>query len=309
MKTYTILINYNNWKDTLCCLWSLIHQPWDQEVIVVDNSSKDNSIEHIKKFINNPEIIINENLLPNWYHNPKNLNLKTQIHLIGAKENNGFAAGNNLGIKRAISLEENNEFYVWLLNNDTLVNSESLPELINYYEAGRSDLVGSQICDYEPPHRKQSFCGVFNPNTAQVKVYKDKIDIHNSLIYYPVGASLFTSKSMIEKVGLMDESYFLYYEELDWCMSFLKAGLKAGISEKSLVYHKQGATTGSKKFKKKTNLHFEKYKYLGLIKFYRKNFSDKQHKAYLNLFLKGLKRFSKGEIQHAILIFKVVFKT
>lgn len=84
MKTYTILVNYNNWKDTLCCLWSLMHQPWDQEIIVVDNCSKDNSVEYIEKFINNPGIIINKSLLPNWYKYPEAINPDTKINFINA---------------------------------------------------------------------------------------------------------------------------------------------------------------------------------------------------------------------------------
>ena len=309
MKTYVILVNYNNWKDTLFCVWDLLHKPWNHEVIIVDNNSTDDSVYQIERFISNHAVIHDLNLIPNWYRQDQSYNPEIEIHFIKAQENGGFAYGNNLGIQKVFELCNDQKAYVWLLNNDTFSNADTLPELISFFNSGNYGLVGSQIVNFNPPHDNQSFCGTLLVNMANFKVHSSPFIPKKSQLIYPIGASLFSSLKKISKVGLMDEAYFLYYEEIDWSMMFSKYGMISGIAEQSKVYHKQGATTGSKRNKTKKNLGIEKYKYLGILRFYEKHFPQKIVIVYLNLFYKACKAIIKGNGKLGLLILKVIIKT
>ncbi|MCT7635632.1 glycosyltransferase [Aliarcobacter butzleri] len=125
---YIIILNYNGWKDTIECLESLKCIQEDYKIVLIDNKSTDDSIDKLE----------------NWIQNQKELS--SNLIFIKSSENNGYAAGNNIGIKYVES-QEDAEF-IWILNNDTLIKADILENLLNCYKNLENEniaLLGSKI--------------------------------------------------------------------------------------------------------------------------------------------------------------------
>jgi len=315
LLTNIVVVNYNNWEDTIVCLNSILNTTnLSYRVIIVDNFSSDDSIDRIENWGYNR---LNNSI--DFHGDRKKMEFKTFeanndefveekfTHiLVKSNRNGGFAYANNLGAYVSKLFNINNS-YLWFLNNDTKINDRTLDALIDYFNSDNYGLIGSLILDYDKPHAIQAYCGNLNKWTANTKVITNQLSIKKTDHIYPVGASLFTTSEIYSTVGGMDESYFLYYEELDLSKKILSNGYKLGISIDSHVYHKQGATTKSKKNQKKTNLAMEGYKYRGLLRFYRKNYPKLTIISILNLFLKSFKRMMRLEFKHSFYILKQIF--
>jgi hypothetical protein len=167
---------------------------------------------------------------------------KNPIIFIQAGENRGFAAGNNVGIKYA--LVKNDFEYVWLLNNDTVVQNNSLLALVSYSDQNTIGICGSTLMYYHSPEKIQAYGGTVNKFFGTSKHILDKRDIAKKLDYV-VGASFLINKTVIDKIGLLPEDYFLYYEETDYCFNASLNGFKLGVAIDSVVYHKEGGSTGA----------------------------------------------------------------
>ena len=214
-----ITINYNGLNDT-CALIESIPFNENMEVIVVDNVSKEDEASLIQK------------LFP-------------QVKVIKSEKNLGFAGGNNLGMKAAKGK------YIFLINNDTFFKDFNVESLITRLES--SPNIG-MVCP------KIRFA--WETNLIQFAGYTplSKITVRNQAIGYgeedkgqyntahPTpyahGAAMLIKRDAINKVGLMPEDYFLYYEELDWSMMFTRAGYEIWYDPSCTVYHKESQTTG-----------------------------------------------------------------
>ena len=216
-----ITINYDGVKDT-CELIDSIPFNNDLEVIVVDNASKNDEASIISK------------------RYPK-------VKVIRSEKNLGFAGGNNSGIKEA----KGN--YLFLINNDTYFKEFNIDSLIERLES--SDKIGI-VCP--------KLCFAWGNNTIQFAGYTplSNITLRNKAIGfgeedkgqydtahptpYAHGAAMLIKRDVIDKVGLMPECYFLYYEEIDWSMMFTQAGYEIWYDPSCTVYHKESQTTGQK---------------------------------------------------------------
>ena len=214
-----IAINYNGLEDT-CALIESIPFNKNLEVIVVDNASQKD------------EASIIQNKFP-------------QVKVIRSKQNLGFAGGNNLGIKEAKGK------YIFLVNNDTVFKVFNLQPLIDRLES--SPKIGV-VCP------KIRFAWGNNPIQFTGYTPLSKITIRNQAIGfgekdngqyniprptpYAHGAAMLIKREAIEKVGLMPECYFLYYEELDWSMMFTRAGYEIWYDPACTIYHKESQSTG-----------------------------------------------------------------
>ena len=214
-----ITINYNGLKDT-CALIETIPFNDKMEVIVVDNASTHDEASEIQRRF-------------------------PLVKIIRSDENLGFAGGNNLGIKAAKGK------YIFLVNNDTLFKEFNIQALIDRLES--SDTIGI-VCP------KIRFA--WDPQPIQFTGYTElsKITIRNQSIGfgeedhsqyetahptpYAHGAAMLIKRDAIEKVGLMPECYFLYYEELDWSMMFTRAGYQIWYDPACTIYHKESQATG-----------------------------------------------------------------
>lgn len=247
---YIVVLNWNSAEDTIHCIKSLLRLNNQEKISIVicDNASKTESIEEICQFVlsfgENESLIINENDILKYK------NIKNKITLIKNNENYGYAGGNNRGVK--LALFQDDMKYVWILNNDTEVAIDSLDYLVSKFDSNYDyGVVGSKLVNFEDRNKVQAVGGVINPKFCTTKEIGSEFkadDIIDEMQYeqkidYVVGASMLFSRACIEKVGLMCEDYFLYYEEMDICNRIRQKGLKVGISSQSIIYHKQGAST------------------------------------------------------------------
>ena len=218
-----IILNWNGLNDTIECLESLkkIDYP-NYEVILVDNNSTGNDVGVIKKefgnFIN--KIIVN-------------------------KENLGFSGGNNIGIKDAIN---RNSEYILLLNNDTVVEKNFLNILLQRSIANPDvGLLGPLICYYSDHNKVWSAYGFISKIrgsgfSKKRNSYADYL-IKDKICSFLSGCCLLIKKEVIEKVGALDENYFLYLEDTDYCYRALQAGFKMLYVGQSRIYHKVNVST------------------------------------------------------------------
>lgn len=267
-KVYIILVNYNGWRDTLECLESILRNDYcDYQVIVVDNNSFDNSMNNLINWANGIQEIVYSNasklvhltqpsikkpIEKVLYTNneisveeikEKEKNLTNPIVFIQSNKNEGFAAGNNIAIKYAL-LKSDFE-YIWLLNNDTIMSNNALSSLVNCAKINYFGITGSKLFNYFEPTTIQGYGGHINKFFATSTHILKEENITSDLDYI-IGASFLISKEVINKVGLLPEDYFLFYEETDYCFNAKSKGFKIGVDLNSIIYHKEGSTTGSK---------------------------------------------------------------
>ena len=250
-KISIIILNWNGWKDTIECLKSFekVDYP-NYEIIVVDNASTDDSVKKLKEYINN-DICVNQRSYPREpasmsYQIRKPNDICQQITLLTNDKNLGFAGGNNIGIKYAIENSKLNNEYILLLNNDTVVAPQFLNELVRVGESDEKiGILGPLIYYYDDPKRIQFGGGKLKKfMTRGVHLYLDEIDEgqFNGIDYEPVdyytGCALMIKRKVIEKIGLMPEDYFLYYEDVDWNLKSKKAGYISIIVPKAKIWHK-----------------------------------------------------------------------
>lgn len=214
-----ITINYNGLKDT-CALIETIPFNDKMEVIVVDNASTNDEGSEIQ-------------------------NRYPYVIIVKSDKNLGFAGGNNLGIKAAKGK------YLFLVNNDTIFKEFKVQALINRLES--SSTIGI-VCP------KIRFAWGRNPIQYAGYTSLSKITVRNQAIGfgeedkgqyetahptpYAHGAAMLIKREALEKVGLMPECYFLYYEELDWSMMFTRAGYQIWYEPACTIYHKESQATG-----------------------------------------------------------------
>jgi GT2 family glycosyltransferase len=214
-----ILLNWNHWQETLECLDSLQSLDYANfETIVVDNGSTNDSTVQIQS------------------HFPA-------ITLIRAQHNLGFAGGCNLGIREAIRRKSE---YIWLLNNDTKVHPSALTALVETAESDpKIGAVGSAIYFMADPGRLQSWGGGYVRFWLGCSRHFDS-PVPDSQIEYLTGASMLIPKHVLETVGLLDERYFMYWEDTDFCFRLRNGGWRLAVASGSTIWHKGSATVGSK---------------------------------------------------------------
>ena len=241
-----ITINYNGLKETLALIETI---PFNDkmEVIVVDNASD--------------------------HQEPEQISSKyPYVKVVKSDKNLGFAGGNNLGIKASSGK------YLFLINNDTYFENFNIQALIDRLN---SDPNIGIVC----PKIKFAWA----PQPIQFAGYTplSKITIRNQAIGfgeedhgqyetahptpYAHGAAMLIKREAIDKVGLMPECYFLYYEELDWSMMFTRAGYQIWYEPKCTIYHKESQATGQNSplrtyFITRNRLRLVKRNYQGLTK-------------------------------------------
>lgn len=191
------------------------------EVIVVDNASEENHEHHYRSVI--PEVVY-----------------------IRSSENLGFAGGNNLGIKQAKGE------YLLLLNNDTEITADLLAQLKHELDVRPEVGLVSPLLLYFEDKRRVQYAGYSkmnyitgrNKGRGTMELDTGQYDAVSEETGYCHGAAMMCRKRDLNKVGLMDERYFLYYEELDWCEKFKQAGFKSWFCGAARIYHKESMSVG-----------------------------------------------------------------
>ena len=313
-KVYIILLNYNGWKDTIECLESVLKNDYENyQIIVVDNDSPNNSMEYIINWAEDKqEVIYDEDSqlkhlsqthipkpLPYVFYTKedalnggdreKESKLNNPIIFIQSGENGGFAAGNNIGIKYALSKDDFE--YIWLLNNDTVVESKSLKSLVNYSENNSCDICGTKILN-EDGSLNTYGGGFINSFTLRVRanINVDKIPDFIS------GASFFIGKKAIKEIGLMPEEFFLYFEDAEWTFIAKKHKMKLGMCKDAVITHRESQTT------EKSSVLFLYYTTRAKILFSKRFYPLKKYFFYFYLLVKSIVNIANGNIKVSKLI-------
>ncbi|HOO78967.1 MAG TPA: glycosyltransferase family 2 protein [Lachnospiraceae bacterium] len=220
---YLLILNYQGLEDTLHCIESIRNIKYDNyRILVLDNASKDGSVEAIKERYPNLEVLEMENNL-------------------------GYAAANNIGIENAIQAHAD---YIGLLNNDLLVDENFLTVLIQSMEKDKTiGVTGPVICDFLSD-TIQSAGTMINMNTSVTSCIHEREDyqtISKDAIScdYVCGACLLLRADLIEKVGYLPECYFLFFEEAEWCRRVSIQNYRIICLPEARVWHKESASVGS----------------------------------------------------------------
>lgn len=251
-----IILNWNNWMDTLHCLDSLQElTSTPATIIVCDNGSSNDSPARILQWaqahFGNNELLSLPSSAVLEKTPSEDTTIPPRFLYLQSDTNRGFAGGNNLALRWALTQQCYD--YYWLLNNDTEVERNSLSALLAASsENSMIGIWGSTVCRMDDREKLQCAGGcTYSPATTIFKhVLADspangathmKITPHLDYIY---GASFFVRREVFENVGLLCEDYFLFYEELDFCMRTRRKGYDVGWCRESVVYHKGSASIG-----------------------------------------------------------------
>lgn len=270
INTSAIIINYGTPNLCIDSLSSLVRYPTPPDsvvkIIVVDNKSKDNSISLIASAVNQS----------NWTES---------ISIIANKENNGFSSGNNIGI-----LSSSSE-YILLLNSDTIVRPKAVELLVKTLDDNPEMGFASPRLEW-PGGKPQESCFRFHrpinelirsactgPITKLFKRYEVPIAVDENLSYpeWTSFACVLIRREVFEDIGLLDEGFFMYFEDVDFCKRAREAGWKIINNPEARVVHLRGGSspvksqTAKKKrlpryfYESRTRYYFKHFGYSGLF--------------------------------------------
>ncbi|EAQ96639.1 glycosyltransferase [Congregibacter litoralis] len=326
---YIVLLNWNGWRDSIACLESLIPNiRAGARVLVCDNHSSDESLNHIQAWARHERSAgISQHprlaaLQAKGQERPVTQRISrreaeagladpdAELILVDNGGNLGFAAGNNVGLRFALAQEDMQ--HVWLLNNDTLVEANCLPQMLNRLQAhNRPAVCGSVIHFFDDPSIIQCIGGnrfdalrgralESEGRYLEEGAMPDVGTIERQLDYL-TGCSMLLPRSFLETVGLMNEAYFLYYEEIDW---FTRAARRFDllVADGAHLYHREGGSIGSRSWNRGPSLISDQYMFRSRMHFMRSYYPRDLWRCTLSNWLDVVKRVVKGQWRNAAVI-------
>lgn len=220
-----VIVSFNTKKLTIETIESVLKEKGElkTEIIVIDNDSKDGSVESLRAYAR------------------KNKNFT----LIENKKNTGFAFANNQGLRIAKGK------YIFLLNSDTIVKKGAMQKLVKFAEKNPdAGVIGPKLFNGDGsiqssvlrfPTVKNAILQYWFGKKGLFDKYAP--ETHDAaLVDSVVGAAFLITPSAIKKVGLLDEKYFFYFEDIDYCKRIHKAGLKVFYLPQAEIIHYHGAS-------------------------------------------------------------------
>ncbi|OPJ55123.1 glycosyltransferase family 2 protein [Clostridium oryzae] len=229
MKEIAVVIcNYNKKEYLLKCIGSLLKSTYTNfDVYVIDNASMDGSVNAVLE------------------------QYRDSVNIIRNEENLGGSGGFNSGIKAVVN---NGYKYIYLLDNDVILDKDALCELYEFMEVNyTTGIVGSKIYSMDNPDNVQEFGSYIDFSTFNMKLRNNgNIDSNSDMTfiecdYVPACSALIRVEAIL-KVGLIDEQYFVYWDDIDLGYRLKSAGYKVFASSKSKVWHKGGGTVRNNTF-------------------------------------------------------------
>jgi hypothetical protein len=213
-----IVLHYSGREDTLACLRSLEHLTYpNASVIMVDNSSTDGTVAAVRS--TQPKVTV----------------LETGANL-------GFTGGNNVGIRYAL---DHSADYILLLNNDTIVAPDFIDLLVEVMEDDPAvGVTGPMIYYYSAPDTIWSAGGRIDwarGATTMIgvnEVDKSQFGVSPRQVDFVTGCAMLVRRDVWEKVGLLDDQFFMYYEETEWCVRASRMGYKIMLVPAAMIWHK-----------------------------------------------------------------------
>ena len=222
---YLLVLNYKGFDDTVECVDNLLQQGYDNfKIVVLDNDSQDSSFEKLAEKY--PDLLV----------------VQTGANL-------GYAGGNNVGIRLA---QQAGAKYVGVLNNDITADPFMVNKIVEAMEQDEKlAMTGPVILEWDRD--------IVQSAGARISLYTgDSIFYHQGEIFDELkqkdtaqyklndlgGAALFVRTEVLEKIGLIPEDYFLFYEETEWCLKAKKAGFKLACVPTTFIHHKESSSIG-----------------------------------------------------------------
>jgi GT2 family glycosyltransferase len=220
-----VVLTWNQRDLTLDCLTSLseMDYPADKlQIVVVDNGSHDNTPTAVRERF--PSVVVLEN-----------------------GDNLGFAEGNNVGIYHAL---KGTAEYIMLLNNDTIVDKAMLRHLIDFAEASSDvGIVTPKIYYYDEPERIWCAGAAINWRTAGTsRLQAEETDRQSKEapqdVDFASGCAICLKRSVVEQIGLLDDRFFIYYEETEWCVRAARVGWRIVYVPEARLWHRISSAMG-----------------------------------------------------------------
>jgi GT2 family glycosyltransferase len=216
---YVVVLNWNGWRDTIRCLDALALGTYpDLHVVVVDNGSTDDSVEELRRAY------------------PK-------LSLLETGQNLGFAGGSNPGIRHAI---KQNADFIWLLNNDTEPEPDALTHMVR--RAQSDPHIGSVGSVLLSSNRTRVLAWGGGRVNRWMGYSRHATGPENDRWFdYITAASMLVPRKAFEQIGLLDERYFLYWEDIEFGFRLRRNGWRLAVASDSRVIHKEnGSTEGNR---------------------------------------------------------------
>lgn len=222
VKVFVIVLNYRGKEETKECILSLLDSSYKNfEIILVDNHSIDDSVSYLKKTF-------------------------PDIFFIETEKNLGYAGGNNVGIQHALNKGAE---AILIVNNDTVLDKDCLQNFVKESALHPNSVLGGSVYYYDFPTEMQHFGGIWDfrkgkfinlPNADFDRKKARNLD-------FVTGCALFVPRKIFETVGLFEESFFLYYEEIDWCFRARKHGFFCTFVPTPIIFHKESKSFATPK--------------------------------------------------------------
>jgi GT2 family glycosyltransferase len=212
----SIILNTNRCEDTLDCLASLEQSTYQNHTeIVLDNASTDGSVDAIRSAF-------------------------PGVQIVSLEENLGYAGNNNLGIRRAL---EQGADWVFVLNEDTIQASDCLSNLV---EVGQSNpqigIVGPMVYNFDEPQVIQSAGGLYDKYLSASHIAQNELDTGQfsqpHMVDWISGCAIMVKREVIQDIGKIDERFFYYVEEVEWCLRTVRAGWQIMHVPQAKLWHK-----------------------------------------------------------------------
>jgi hypothetical protein len=288
-----IVVNWNGWRDTVVCIESLLaldESPF--RILVCDNASSDDSVSQLRCWLGS-----------------RSAQERETVYLLPLPKNLGYAGALNAGIRWAQS-HARTQFF-WLLNNDVQAMPGALRELLAArHSVPSAGLCGSVLLDWDEPAQVQAIGGRYRKwlgvgwHDKREPVGGDAVCVNMD---YPVGASLLVDEVYLACVGPMDESYFLYCEEMDWAERGRRHGFRPVIALRSRLRHKEGASTGSRGGVRHKSMLSEYYGVTNRLRITRRFWPAYLPVVWLSLWLVIADRLVHCEYRRAGLVLRLMF--
>jgi GT2 family glycosyltransferase len=268
-RVYIIILNWNGWRDTIECLESIHRSDYpNYYTVVVDNGSRDDSCERIQawargdisvesryidsygdekpvKVVSYDRAIAENGGIQQIEQELSLLSAGKRLILIQSGENLGFAGGCNVGIRYALAVGGE---YVWLLNNDTVVEHAALGRMVNFME-NHSDYQGvtGQIRLYENPSKIWNCGGKLTCYGARRYYYNNsqvtEVPQHGfRRISFITGCAAIFRTSLFKKAGLLSELFFFGEEDFELSQRLKRLEYKLACRYDAIIYHKVGSS-------------------------------------------------------------------
>ncbi len=310
-QTCAIVVNWNGWRDTVVCVESLMrHAGAPLHILVCDNGSGDGSPAEMEDWL--------RRRLPRWHEAPGNGAIvfvnpdrEGEVQAVGVlrlPRNFGYAGGANAGIRWAQAHWPCPDF--WVLNNDIRAEPGALRALVDVHarlpDAG---VCGSVLLDWDSGQvqalgARYRHCLAVGTHLTQLPPEGGDVFLD---IDYPVGASLYVTGDYLDRVGLLEEGYFLYYEEMDWVERGRRAGYRPVVALRSRLHHREGASTGSRGARQKSML-AERLGILNRLRVTRKFWPHLLPVVWLSLWVVAAERAAHREFARAALVLQLMFR-